>query len=172
MKKILILTILLLLPFALLAADSYSVGLDLASLDSLYFNNIALRAESSYYFNPDLRCTIPFGYYTENNKNLYLNMLNAGLYFDYFPFVDYNFYVGVSLLDYYYLFGYDIPEDPHIIINSTRLGYVFKFPKFHLDLRLSVLDLVSASKESSEVLFNTFGQIDKYKISIVASAAF
>ena len=172
MKKILILIILLLLPFALLAATPYTLGLDLASLDSLYFNNLALRAEASYYFSPDLRCNIPFGYYAENNRNLYLSMLNAGLYFDYFPFLDYNFYVGVALLDYYYLFGYDVPEDPQLIINSTRAGYVFKFPKFQLDIRLSVLDLVSATKESSEVLFKTFGQIDKYKISIVASVAF
>ena len=172
MKKILLITILLLLSIGVFAAPSLSVGVDLVSFDSFYYSNIAIRSEVSCFMSKDVRFSLPLALYIETSKNLYLNMANTGLFIDYFPLKDINFYAGVSLFDYYYMFGYDRPKNPHFITSSSRLGYILNLGIIDFDLRFQILDLVSASQDNAEILCDTFGQITKYKFSIVVSATF
>lgn len=167
MKKILLLIILSLV--FRLPALSLAVGVDLMSLDSLYYRNLSVKGAASLSVNSTLRLLMAAAWYDTLDIDNQVKAFDLSFSALYTIPRCHGLYIGVTLLNPVFLTGYDSPSDRPLFLTSLSLGYELRVPYFSLDVSVAVLDAMKASESAYQVLRAALRQYSEYRISVLAS---
>lgn len=148
---------------------SLSLGMDLMSLDCLYYGNLSIRGAASLSINSSLRIAMSAAWYDSFDIDNQVKAFDLSFSALYTIPRCYGLYIGVTLLNPIFLTGYDAPSDTPLFLTSLTLGYELKLPYFSLDVSVGVLDAMKASESAYQVLRTLLRQYAEYRISVLAS---
>lgn len=166
MKRLamLILSILSVYP---LSAVSLLAGVDLMSLDSIYYHDLSIRFSIGADISPQLRLSLDCAYTHSPDIDNQLTAIDLALTADYLIPQLHGMYVGVCIINPVYLYGYDAPEENLLFISSISLGWRLDIPYFTLDISLSAYDPFKTSESSYQTLCRYLRQYTAFRASVL-----
>lgn len=167
MRRLLIYPILLFFT-ALPVTASWEIGADLRCLDSIFLGATRIDMEVAYRWDA-VRVSIPLRF--SSSRTHELMFAETGVDVSVYPFDDYGFFIGVSMIHIGAAWGLEAPKEHVIISSSVMAGWTFTFPWFYLEPRISVLDVFSQEEARLELLSEAVPQYSKIRLSLVAGVA-
>ena len=149
-------------------AAVWQAGVDLRCLDSSFYPSLRLDAEASYRYG-NIRVTLPIRY--SHSYDYDLDFIETGVIVSVYPFEDFGFYAGVSLLRFGAFWGMEAPSDNLIFFSEAMIGWTIEFPYFYLEPRISFTDVFSSEEARLSELSEAVPQYSRFRISLIAGFA-